>query len=215
MKQAKSTVSNPAPKAARRPRKKTKGALAAVGGLLIASAALRITVGAGEAFAKEDTAPGATEPLAEARAAAPEPVVMQASEPEVVALLERLSAREERVKKRELAIEVRMQALAVAEKEIDRRLKTLEDAEESLRATLALAETAAEDDLTQLTQVYANMKPKQAAALFNQMDPQFAAGFLGRMRAESAADIMASMTPETAYLVSVILAGRNANVPKE
>jgi flagellar motility protein MotE (MotC chaperone) len=47
------------------------------------------------------------------------------------------------------------------------------------------------------------------------MDPKFAAGFLGRMRADSAAAIMAGMAPDAAYLVSVILAGRNADVPDQ
>jgi flagellar motility protein MotE (MotC chaperone) len=58
------------------------------------------------------------------------------------------------------------------------------------------------------------MKPKDAAALFEEMDPGFAAGFLGRMRAVAAASVMAGLSPQTAYSVSVIMAGRNANAPK-
>jgi len=130
-------------------------------------------------------------------------------------LLDALAVREERIRKREEAFEVRMQALAVAEEEIQRNMEALTKAEESLKATLSLARTAAEDDITRLTDVYANMKPKHAAALFEEMDPEFAAGFLGRMRPNAAAAIMAGMTPQAAYLTSVILAGRNADVPKE
>ena len=55
----------------------------------------------------------------------------------------------------------------------------------------------------------------QAAALFQLMEPSFAAGFLGRMRADAAAAILAGLEPDLAYSISVVLAGRNANVPRE
>jgi flagellar motility protein MotE (MotC chaperone) len=79
---------------------------------------------------------------------------------------------------------------------------------------LALADGAAEDDLVRLTAVYEAMKPADAAALFQTMAPEFAAGFLGRMRAEAAAAVISGMTPESAYSISVLIAGRNALVPK-
>jgi flagellar motility protein MotE (MotC chaperone) len=180
-----------------------------VGGLLLASALLRSAIGASEALAKGEPDPGA----------APAPVVAEpaavVAEADILPLLAALDAREARLDRRAEEIAVRMQALTLAEEEIAQKLAALEEAEQALRATLALARTAAEDDLTRLTEVYANMKPKQAAALFEQMDPDFAAGFLSRMQPGAAAAIMAGMTPETAYLVSVIVAGRNAEVPRD
>ena len=83
-----------------------------------------------------------------------------------------------------------------------------------MRATLSLADEASEKDILRLTSVYENMKPKDAAILFEQMEPNFAAGFLGRMRPDIAAEILSGLSPEVAYSISVILAGRNANVPK-
>ena len=80
---------------------------------------------------------------------------------------------------------------------------------------LAVAEKAAEGDLSRLTSVYEAMKPKDAAALFEAMEPEFAAGFLGRMRPDAAAGIMTGLSPETAYMISVVLAGRNARAPTE
>ena len=82
--------------------------------------------------------------------------------------------------------------------------------EDELKATLALADGAAEADIERLTAVYQAMKPKDAAALFETMAPEFAAGFLGRMPPEAAAAILSGMSPEAAYGVSVIVAGRNA-----
>ncbi|MEQ5872005.1 hypothetical protein J4E08_19190 [Sagittula sp. NFXS13] len=209
-------VQAPKAKSVRKSRKKPKGTLAAIGALLLASALVRVGVGAGEAMAKADADAESHAPeVREEQHAAQGSAASTVSDAEIVPLIAALKAREARVSKREEDMNVRMQALSVAEQEIERKMQALEDAEKRLRDTLALARTAAEDDLTQLTDVYANMKPKQAAALFQEMDPQFAAGFLSRMRPNSAAAIMAGMDPQKAYLISVILAGRNANVPKE
>ena len=94
-------------------------------------------------------------------------------------------------------------------------MRALEEAEGILNATIAMAESASQTDVAQLTTVYENMKPKEAAALFEEMSPEFAAGFLGLMRPDVAAAIMTRLAPATAYSFSVVLAGRNANAPTE
>ena len=212
-----------------RPRRSI-GVLAVIGGLLIASALARIGMQAGAALALETSesalqaeAPpdgsamqGAGDPAASgqttesAGAAAGCPVAS-----DIEPILDALKTREERVSKREADLRARMQALSVAEAEIERRMTAMEEAERRLRETLAVAKTAAEDDVAQLTQVYATMKPKQAAALFEEMEPDFAAGFLGRMRPDAAAAIMAGLSPQKACTISVMLAGRNAGAPRE
>lgn len=117
--------------------------------------------------------------------------------------------------RREQQIEDRMKALAIADEAVERKLKALTEIESKLKATLALADGAAEGDLGRLTAMYEKMKPKESAVLFEEMDPSFAAGFLSRMRPETAAGILAGMSPQAAYTVSVVLAGRNATVPRE
>ncbi|SMX26289.1 hypothetical protein TRP8649_00362 [Pelagimonas phthalicica] len=201
----------------KRPQRKAKGALSAIGALLLASAILRVGIGAGEAFAREGGEDVHEEPvkkMADTYTPAPATPTTIPDE-EIMPLLKAMNEREARIAKREENVAVRMKALAAAEQEIDRKLAALEDAEERLRATMSLAQTAAEDDITRLTSVYANMKPKQAAALFEEMDPEFSAGFLARMKPDVAAAIMAGLSPNAAYTISVVLAGRNARVPKE
>lgn len=195
--------------------------------LLSGSAVLRIATGAGEAIAKgaeethepmlAETTEDNSDPNGDATApvnSASEQQAPKLDRTKTASLLEALAEREKRVAMLEQQAEMRAKALAVADEEIQKRLTALENAEKALRATLALAETAAEDDLARLTAVYENMKPKDAAAVFEAMEPDFAAGFLGRMRPDAAAAVLAGLTPETAYSISVILAGRNANVPK-
>jgi flagellar motility protein MotE (MotC chaperone) len=128
-------------------------------------------------------------------------------------LMASLREREAQLDKRAQQIADRMQALAIAEEQIDLKLAELQEAEEGLSSTLSLVETAAETDLARLTSVYENMKPKDAAALFEEMAPEFAAGFLGRMRPDAAAKVLTGLSPQAAYSISVILAGRNARAP--
>ena len=130
--------------------------------------------------------------------------------PDIAALLAALDARAARLQEGEARLADRVQALAVAEAALDKNLAALVAAEERLTRHLAVADEGAESDLVRLTQVYEAMKPKVAAELFDRMAPEFAAGFLGRMRAEQAAAILSGMASDRAYLISAVLAGRNA-----
>lgn len=171
--------------------------------LLLGSAFIRFAAGAGPALANAgDDLPEET------------PVSTSIAADEgtfLAALIEREAA----LAAREAAFDDRLATMQRAQVEMDAKLQDLVAAENALRATIAMAETASQSDLAQLTTVYENMKPKEAAALFEEMSPEFAAGFLGLMRPDAAALIMTQLEPETAYSFSVVLAGRNANTPTE
>lgn len=198
-------------------RRSGRGSVALIALLLTTSAVLRLVSGTNVAFA--EGADNATTLATKEHKQANAPLSGKTSNKdsnsaEMGSLLAALQARETKVKERETQIEMRSKALAIADAEITKRIAKLEKAEIELRATLSLADGAAEDDLSRLTAVYENMKPKDAAALFETMEPDFAAGFLGRMRPDTAASVLAGLTPAAAYSISVILASRNANVPK-
>jgi flagellar motility protein MotE (MotC chaperone) len=196
-------------------RRNSRGVILLIVLLFTGSGAIRIAIGAGDAFAGASEVASPPSDMAEGMTASPADIAQTAiSRPQMQSLLEALQAREARVAEREKQIEMRTKALSVANEEIEKRLVALEQVEATLRATLSLADGAAEDDLTRLTAVYESMKPKDAATLFETMEPDFAAGFLGRMRPDAAASVMAGLSPTTAYSISVILAGRNAKVPK-
>ena len=188
----------------------TRGSVLLIVGLLSVSASIRVLSGASAAFAEGESALSLDLTAAEA----PPSVSTQPNRAELATLLEALQRREAAVKEREEQLSVRAKSLDVAQREIERRLQALEATEERLRSTLALAQTAAEDDIARLVTVYENMKPKDASALFAAMEPEFAAGFLARMKPEIAAKVMSGLDPQTAFTISAILAGRNANAPK-
>lgn len=188
----------------RRPR--GVGVVAILVGMLVMSGGMRLFSGyhdmrnvVSAAFAAEQSPP-VTLPTAEC---APLPVE----------LAEAFRQREERIERREAELAAREGELKLATELIDARLIELNEAEASLASTIARVDGAAEADLTRLASVYENMKPKEAALLFEEMEPAFAAGFLMRLRPETAAAILAGMDSENAYVISLVLAGRNANAP--
>ena len=197
----------------KQPRKAGRGALILIAGFFLASGLLRLGSGTGSAIAREiESLSSESATLKVTETATPQ--ACESGEG-IGELLASLREREARIATKEASLADRTQALAVAEVGVKKNLAALIEAEQKLKATMALADTAAEDDLSRLTAVYENMKAKDAAKLFEEMDPQFSAGFLGRMRPDAAAAIFAGLTPAKAYSISVILAGRNADVPTE
>ncbi|CUI01471.1 MotE family protein [Leisingera aquaemixtae] len=202
-------------KAAKKPKGLRRGGtLMMLAVLLIGSAAVRLGLEAGPAIAREVASlkePGREESAHKGETRGES----MPSSAELQTMLAAFREREQALAAREAEIQDRMKALEIADQAINKKLVALEQAEEKLRATLALADGATEADVTRLTSVYEQMKPKEAAALFEEMDPAFAAGFLARMQPEAAAGIMAGLSPEAAYTISVVLAGRNGAVPRE
>lgn len=176
--------------------------------ILTGSIALRLGNGDGLAFVTNAMAVGTT--ITEETA----PPMID-DEETVGILLARLRAREQDLTRREEELDLRDKTLEKLSQEIDARLQELATAEETLRQTMALADSAAENDLENLTRVYENMKPKDAAVLFEAMEPSFAAGFLGRMQTASAAQILSGLSPEKAYAISLTLSGRNLDAPTD
>ena len=173
---------------------------------LLVSAVIRVGAG-GVALAEElathaEEAPVITPPFAP-------------PEPEIGSLLESIRTRQEQLTQNEIKIAERQHELNLVEQRISRQLAVLIQAEQKLANTLAIADSAAENDLKQLTEVYEKMKAKSAAEIFETMEVSFAAGFLSRMKPESAAGILSEMPPNTAYSISVVMAGKNANAPTE
>lgn len=193
-----------------------RGSLSIIACLLIGSALVRVTAGADEAWAKaeehfqkpetQDSPP---------QVSAQDTREVCKGDAEIVEMLAAFDDREKQLSRREERLKERLDALAIADREVTARMTQLQQIEQELSRTLAIADQAAERDISKLVSVYENMKSKDAAALFEEMDPNFAAGFLSRMNPEAAAGVMAGLSPSTAYTISVVLAGRNAEAPKE
>lgn len=184
-------------------RRAGRGTLLIVATFLALSGALRLVEATGSAFAlASDTSNSEAPPTTVAAA-------------DAIALLEAVKERERKVSEREANLAKRIGALKTTEERVEQQLAALAAAEEQLAQTVAIADGAAEKDVARLVALYDAMKPKDAAELFGEMAPEFAAGFLARMRPDAAAAVLAGLDPKAAYSISVMMAGRNANAPKE
>ncbi|EEB84621.1 MotE family protein [Roseobacter sp. GAI101] len=182
--------------------------------LFLGSAALRVFIGADSAIAQATLATETDKDEEYDRYSDVDTFSTPAERERLAKMLDTLQTKEAQLNAREAEQNKREANLEAATAEVSIKLAELKKAEENLRKTISITDGAAEGDLSKLTAVYENMKPKDAAALFEAMEPDFAAGFLSRMRPDAAANVMAGLPPEFAYSISVLLAGRNANAPK-
>lgn len=199
---------------ARTPARRRARILPGLALLFALAASLKLASGLGVALAQ------GPEPDPAVAAVAPSPLpptpqLLQASLADNAALVVDLRRREQALAEREAAIAERAALVEAAQGRLQEQIRALESAESELSATMALADRAAEDDIARLVSVFEAMKPEEAAAVFAEMDASFAAGFLARLTPQTAADILAGLEPRQAYGFSAILAGRNADVPRD
>ncbi|AGH96357.1 MotE family protein [Pseudobdellovibrio exovorus] len=118
-----------------------------------------------------------------------------------------LDQREEELNK--LAEKIEKQKVEIAEK-----LQKLE--ETRARISTALEEKIRDDDtkVDTLVQMYSNMKPQQAAKVFETLDEDLVIEILGRMKKKNAADILNLIAPEKAQVFAERYTGYRAPASK-
>lgn len=122
------------------------------------------------------------------------------------AVLLDLRARREQLDAREAALANRESMLAAAEKKLTAQigeLQALQQRLEALDASRTQQETAAWQGLVK---VYEDMKPRDAAAIFNDLGMPVLLSVIDRMKETKAAAILAAMVPEKARDVTTQLA---------
>lgn len=169
-----------------------------------------------EASAKPEAPPP---PPAPAKAEAPPtPSAPPAEKPisaEERALLLDLRHRNAELSAREAALNTRDAVLAAAEKRLTARLAELGALQQRLEALEAARKSRDEANWQGLVKLYEQMKPRDAAVIFNDLDKQVLLPVLDRMKEARAAAILAAMQPERARLVTAELAAQRtkANQP--
>ncbi len=126
----------------------------------------------------------------------------------------RLKEREAEFAEREAKLNEREAKLDVVTERIKKMMAALDKAKASLAKTVSHVEGAQARDIDHLVTMYSSMKPKRAGVLFNEMDVHFASELLVRTKPEAAAYILSNMDADKAFAISVIIAQRNQNAPK-
>lgn len=98
------------------------------------------------------------------------------------------------------------------EAELAAQTSELQDLQNNLETRWREMQKQATEDLLHLSKMYGSMKAEQAAEIFNQMDPDFAAGFLSQLPSDQAGLILANMEKQKAYIVSLSIASKNADI---
>lgn len=150
----------------------------------------------------EDAAPRAAGPVASAPEAAPKELTA-----DEVNHLSKLTQRSRELDAREEEIARQEAELEKLKAELEVRLKELADTRGKISEILADRVKVDEEKIDTLVQVYTNMKPQQAAAVFEAMDIDLAVQILSKMKKKNAADIMNLIKPEKAQLFSEKYAG--------
>lgn len=125
-----------------------------------------------------------------------------------VEVLQSLAKRRDELEGREAVLREREAMLSAAEAEIDRKTKELDTLRASLEQLVGAQEAKEKEQLSKLVRTFENMKPKEAAEIFNSMDMDVLIPIIDAMNERKSAPILAAMNPATARTVTTRLAAK-------
>jgi flagellar motility protein MotE (MotC chaperone) len=134
-------------------------------------------------------------------------VVEEKKMPDDTDYLFKLSERKKELDAREEELNKKEQEIAKQKVEIEGKLTQLEEYRVKISAMLQDRIVADSSKVDTLVQVYSNMKPLQAAKVFETMDEDLVIDILSRMKKKNAADIMNLIKAEKAQIFAERYAG--------
>jgi len=130
-----------------------------------------------------------------------------------IEVLQSLSKRRQSLEARERRLVQKEALLNAAEQEIDLKIKELATLRGELETLLGKQEKEQEVRLQRMVKIYENMKPKDAANIFNSLDMSVLLSVISRMSERKSAPIFASMNPSRAQEVTLKLV-EQSELPK-
>ena len=127
---------------------------------------------------------------------------------EEIVLLQQLSKRREEIDAQAREVEQRSTLLAAAEERIEQKMAELRALQASIQEMLIEHDEQEEAQMRSLVKIYENMKPKDAARIFEQLDMIVLLEVVDRMKERKVAPILARMNPTKAKAVTLELAQR-------
>ncbi len=137
-------------------------------------------------------------------------------------LLERLQDRRHELDSRARELDIRENLLKAAEKRLDAKLAELKSVEGQINTDIAKKDEAEAARLKGLVTMYENMKPREAAKIFDRLDLGILFDVSTQINPRKMGDILAQMSPESAERLTVEIANHakqagkpaNAELPK-
>jgi flagellar motility protein MotE (MotC chaperone) len=129
------------------------------------------------------------------------------------AVLERLSERRAELETRAKELEMRESVALAAEKRLESRLAQLKQLEAKINDALRTRDESEAARIKGVITMYENMKPKDAARVFDRLDLRVLVEVSTQINPRRMADILAQMSPESAERLTVELATRAKDRP--
>ena len=126
-----------------------------------------------------------------------------------ILILQELAERREALDAKAKEIDKRAIQLKVAEKEIDKKLRLLKEYEQRLSKLINQYSQKEQENISALVKLYASMKPKDAARIFNTLDIDITVAILRGMKPSNSSAIVSQMNSEKAQAVTAELIGNN------
>lgn len=137
-----------------------------------------------------------------ARMLADDPTLLTQSE---IDLLQKLAERRVEIDSRARELEKREAMMAAAESRIDRKIEEFRALQATIESLIKTYDDQQNTKLQSLVKIYENMKPKDAARIFEDLEMDVLLKVAERMKERSLAPIMAKMNPVRAREVTVEL----------
>lgn len=128
------------------------------------------------------------------------------------AILERLGERRQELDARARELEIRENLLKSAEKRLDSRVNELKTLEQQAGGSAQKREAEEAARLKSLVTMYENMKPKDAAKIFDRLELPILIAVVSQIKPRVMSDIMAQMQPEAAERLTTELASRAVGI---
>ena len=146
--------------------------------------------------------PGAVPPGA-ATLLSKDPTLLTQAE---IDLLQQLADRREKIEARTRELDLREGLLKAAEDRIGKKIQEMKSLQVTINSLIKKHDTEQDDKLNSLVKIYQNMKPKNAARIFEELELVVLLMVVERMRERKLAAIMAKMNPVKARVMTIELA---------
>ncbi len=125
-----------------------------------------------------------------------------------LAILQDLAARRNEIEEKSKELELKIAMLNAAEMQIDKKVLKLKELETSIQTLVDEYDENEKSQLTSLVTIYSNMKPKDAARIFNDLDMEILIKLFSQMKESKAATILSAMDVTKANALTIELANK-------
>jgi flagellar motility protein MotE (MotC chaperone) len=130
------------------------------------------------------------------------------------AILERLQQRRQELEKRARELDIREGLIADAERRVESKLMQVKEGQQQLATAVQKKDEAEAARFKGLVTMYENMKPRDAAKIFDRLDVNVLLQVASLMSPRAMSEILALMSPDRAQQLTVELANRAQASPK-